>query len=165
MSRLDSAIRRLEAQRACLNRAAGLIRDVPGPVLELGLGNGRTYDHLKTLLPDRRIVVFERKAMAHPDSTPPARDLIEGDFRETIPSAAAVTGAPAALIHADIGSGDREATAALAAWLGPMLAPLAAPGAVVVSDQRLLVPGGAPFPLPEIVAEGRYHMLILPAVT
>ena len=141
MSRLDSAIRRLEAQRACLNRAAGLVAQTPGSVLELGLGNGRTYDHLRGLLPRRRIVVFERKAMAHPDSMPPARDLIEGDFRETLPDAMAIIGEPAALIHADIGSGDSKATASLAAWLGPALAPLAAPGAVIVSDQPLDVPG------------------------
>ena len=49
MSRLDSFIRRLEAQRACLNRAAELIGDLEGVVLELGLGNGRTYDHLREL--------------------------------------------------------------------------------------------------------------------
>lgn len=161
MSRLDSAIRRLQAQRACLNRAAGLIRDIDGPVLELGLGNGRTYDHLRSLLPDRRIVVFERKAMAHPDSMPPPADLIEGDFRETIPGAGDLIGRPAALIHADIGSGDKAATRALADWLGPALGPLAAPGSVVVSDQRLDLPGGAAFPLPETVAAGRYHMLIV----
>ena len=56
MSRLDSFIRRLEAQRACLNRAAELIRDIDGFVLELGLGNGRTYDHLRELFPDRDIL-------------------------------------------------------------------------------------------------------------
>lgn len=161
MSRLDSAIRRLEAQRACLNRAAASIRDVPGIVLELGLGNGRTYDHLKELLPDRRIVVFERKAMAHPDSMPPAENLIEGDFRETIPGIAAKLGDQAALIHGDIGSGDTAATLALAEWLGPMLQPLAAPGAMIVSDQRLTLAGGEVFPLPGTVAEGRYHMLRL----
>lgn len=48
MSRLDSVIRRLEAQRACLGFAADLIEGrgggdrVDGVVLELGLGNGRT---------------------------------------------------------------------------------------------------------------------------
>ena len=54
MSRLDSFIRRLEAQRACLALAAGRIGGLPGPVLELGLGNGRTYDHLRELLPGAR---------------------------------------------------------------------------------------------------------------
>lgn len=163
MSRLDSAIRRLEAQRACLNRAVGLIGNIDGPILELGLGNGRTYDHLRGLLPDRRIVVFERKAMAHPDSMPPAADLIEGDFRETLGDAAAKIGAPAAMVHADIGSGDRDATAALAAWLAPVLRPFLAPGAVIVSDQLIDVPGTDAFPLPETVAEDRYHIRVLPA--
>lgn len=162
MSRLDSAIRRLEAQRACLDRAAGLVSDLVGPFLELGLGNGRTYDHLRSLAPGRRIVVFERKAMAHPDSMPPARDLVEGDFRETLKDALKIAGAPAALIHADIGSGDSAQTGALAAWLGPVLAPLTAPGGLIVSDQPIVVPGARPFPLPETVAEGRYHMQKMP---
>ena len=51
MSRLDSFIRRLEAQRACLDLAARLIEGLEGEILELGLGNGRTYDHLRQLLP------------------------------------------------------------------------------------------------------------------
>ena len=163
MSRLDSAIRRLEAQRDCLNLVVSLIQNIQGPVLELGLGNGRTYSHLRTALPERRIVVFERKAMAHPDSMPPAADLIEGDFRETIPGAIAITLQPAALIHADIGSGERAATADLAAWLGPMLAPLAAPGALIISDQPLVIPSGEPLPLPAGVAKGRYNILRIAA--
>ena len=36
MSRLDSFIRRLQAQRACLNEAVAQIRGVEGFVLELG---------------------------------------------------------------------------------------------------------------------------------
>ena len=71
MSRLDSFIRRVTAQRDCLNAAAVLVRDLPGPVLEFGLGNGRTYDHLRSLLPDRQIFVFERQVAAHPDCIPP----------------------------------------------------------------------------------------------
>ena len=85
MSRLDSFIRRLEAQRACLNRAAELIRGVDGPILELGLGNGRTYDHLRALFPGRAIYVFDRAVLAHPDCIPPADMIRLGDFRETLP--------------------------------------------------------------------------------
>ena len=55
MSRLDSFIRRLVAQRACLDHAAQLIGGLDGAVLELGLGNGRTYDHLRSLFPGREI--------------------------------------------------------------------------------------------------------------
>ena len=75
MSRLDSFIRRLEAQRACLNQAALAIAALPGPVLELGLGNGRTYDHLRELLPGREIFVFEREPPVSPEFTPDNRQL------------------------------------------------------------------------------------------
>ena len=87
MSRLESAIRRLQAQRACLDWAVSEIAYVPGPILELGLGNGRTYDHLRRRLPGRRIYVFERKVAAHPDCTPDDQHLFEGDFRDTLPGA------------------------------------------------------------------------------
>jgi hypothetical protein len=70
MSRLDSFLRRMMAQRACLDRATELIKDVPGPVLKLGLGNGRTYDHLRRLMPRREIYVFEREMDAPPDCLP-----------------------------------------------------------------------------------------------
>ncbi len=73
MSRLDSFIRRALAQRDCLGDAARLIDGLPGPVIELGLGNGRTYGHLRTLLPAREIFVFDRQVMAHPDCVPDAR--------------------------------------------------------------------------------------------
>ena len=70
MSRLDSAIRRLQAQRDLLNQAAQDIGSMEGVVLELGLGNGRTYDHMRAILPDREIYVFEREVRAHPDCIP-----------------------------------------------------------------------------------------------
>ena len=70
MSRLDSFIRRLKAQRACLTHAAQAIGNDEGTVLELGLGNGRTYDHLRECLPERDIFVFEREVRAHPDCIP-----------------------------------------------------------------------------------------------
>ena len=75
MSRLDSFIRRLEAQRACLDHAAELIGGLDGVVLELGLGNGRTYDHLRSLFPGREIYVCERAVAAHPDCVPPEERL------------------------------------------------------------------------------------------
>lgn len=158
MSRLDSFIRRLEAQRACLDHAAKLIAALPGPALEIGLGNGRTYDHLRALLPGRPIFAFDRQVAAHPDCVPDGAHMVVGDFRQTLPPAAVRIGAPAALAHCDIGSGDAEATAALAAWLGPVLLPLLREGAVVASDQPLDAAGLAPLPLPQGVAAGRYHL-------
>ncbi len=87
MSRLDSAIRRLEAQRAAIDHAAQLIKNVPGPVLELGLGNGRTYDHLRLRLPHRHIYAFDRQVAAHPDCIPAAPYLLLGDFNDTLKQA------------------------------------------------------------------------------
>ncbi len=100
MSRLDSVIARLMAQRACLDFACAAISDIAGPVLELGLGNGRTYDHLRSRLPERRIFVFERQISAHPDCVPPDQDVFLGDFLQHLPVALDRTGRPAALVHA-----------------------------------------------------------------
>jgi len=158
LSRLDSAIRRLQAQRACLDWAVGEIGAAEGPVLELGLGNGRTYDHLRERLPGREIFVFERKVAAHPDCVPDARYLLEGDFKDSLPGALARIGARAVLAHCDIGSGDVALTAALAAFVGPALAPLLAPGAVVAADQALDIPNCCELTLPDGVGAGRYHL-------
>ncbi len=158
MSRLDSAIRRLQAQRACLDWAAGEIAKQPGPVLELGLGNGRTYDHLRTLLPKREIFVFERRVAAHPDCIPDDEHLFEGDFHDSLPKAQARLGAGAVLAHCDFGSGDTEATARLGEYLGPALAPLLAPGSIVASDQPLEIPGAHGLPVPGGVGPGRYYL-------
>jgi len=158
MSRLDSFIRRLQAQRACLDRGVELTVDIAGPALELGLGNGRTYDHLRDRLPEREIFVFDRQVAAHPDCIPDDAHMLLGDFRDTVPAAKAQIAMPAALIHADIGSGDTAATAALAADLSPLLQDLLADGGVVVSDQPLNLPACTALPLPDGVAPGRYHM-------
>ena len=86
-SRLDSFIRRLEAQRACLDWAVGAIASVPGAVVELGLGNGRTYDHLRARCDGaREIFAFDRQVAAHPACIPDAAHLVLGDFRDTLPA-------------------------------------------------------------------------------
>jgi hypothetical protein len=158
MSRLDSFIRRLEAQRACLGLAAERTRGVRGPVLELGLGNGRTYDHLRALLPEREIFVFEREVNAHSDCVPDAAHLILGDMRTTLPQARRRLPGPAALAHADVGTGDAARNAALAAWLAGILPPLLAPGAWVVSDQTLRAPALVPQAPPVGIAPERYYL-------
>lgn len=158
MSRLDSFIRRLEAQRDCLALAAALIADVPGPVLELGLGNGRTYDHLRGLLPGREIFVFDRRVAAHADCVPDERHLFVGELAATLPRARSLIGAPAALAHCDLGSGDAARDRALAAAVGPALAPLMARGAIVVGDQDYRMDDWRPVAPPPGVASGRYFL-------
>jgi len=158
VSRLDSFIRRLEAQRACLDRAAQIIRDVDGVVLELGLGNGRTYDHLRELFPDRDIYVCERQVAAHPDCVPPQERLLLGDLRETLPAARALLGDRVALAHLDVGTGDAAGNRALAAELLPLVVPLLRIDGVLVSDPAMDCPELAPMPLPDGVAPDRYHL-------
>jgi S-adenosyl-L-methionine methyltransferase len=163
VSRLDSFIRRLEAQRACLNRAAELIAGLDGVVLELGLGNGRTYDHLRELFqggraPGRDIYVCERRVAAHPDCIPPADRLLLGDMFETLPGARDRLGGRVALAHFDAGTGDAAANLKLAAGLRPLIMPLLHAGAVLATQQPMDGPGLTALPLPEGVAAGRYHL-------
>lgn len=164
MSRLDSFIRRLEAQRACLDWAVEAVRRLPGPALEIGLGNGRTYDHLREKLgASREIYALDRHVAAHPACIPDQRHLILGDFRDTLPALAQRLGAAAALVHADTGSGDDAASRAQARWIARPIDALLAPGGVVVSDQSMTGGDGAPpgwrrEPLPAGVAAGRYFI-------
>ncbi|MEJ8572425.1 class I SAM-dependent methyltransferase [Microbaculum marinum] len=158
MSRLDSMINRLVAQRSILDHAAALIAGVPGPVLELGLGNGRTFDHLREKLPDREIFVFERKITASPRSIPDSDHVILGEIRDTLPFCGPRVGAAAALIHADLSNGDPTDDLSRRSWLSPMVADRAAPGAVVVSGHALDLPGFDELPLPEGIRPGRYYL-------
>jgi SAM-dependent methyltransferase len=158
VSRLDSLIRRLRAQHACLATAADLMRTLSGPILELGLGNGRTYDHLRGLFPGRRIMVFEQFAPQDPAIGPAGRDLIVGDIRNTLPAAAARLGAQVPLINSDIGSGDSVLNARLADFLAGQLPGLLAPGGVLVSDLSLPGLDDLALALPPDVAPGRYFL-------
>lgn len=158
MSRLDSFIRRLQAQRACLDMAARLVQELDGEVLELGLGNGRTYDHLRKLFPDRKIYVCDRRVAAHPDCVPPAEFLIIGDMRDTLRTARELLRGRIALAHLDPANGDSEASRALAAELAPLIVPLLIPGGLLVSEPEIDQVALMPLPLPQGVAPGRYHL-------
>ncbi len=157
MSRLDSFIRRLEAQRRMLDWAASAIAGKPGLVLELGLGNGRTYDHLREILPDREIHVFERDVSPNPASMPPAGFLIEGDMALTLPAFAARHGASAALIHVDVTTGVPDCDRILFAWLPDHVAALALPDALVLSGWAIDHPALEPVALPTGVPPRRYY--------
>lgn len=157
-SRLDAFIRRVAAQRACLDHAATLIGERPGIVLELGLGNGRTFDHLRERFPARDIFVFDREIAAHPASIPDAAHIRLGDFHDTLPAFTHEGWPKAVLVHADIGSPDRVRDAELARWLGPALAPLLAPGALVATDRALTTVNWSALPPPEGIAPGDYQL-------
>lgn len=155
MSRLDSFIRRVSAQRDCLNDAAERLAGVEGPVIELGLGNGRTYDHLRERLPGRRIVAFDRALAAHASSVPPPEDLVLGEIAET---ARAFAGIGAALVHADIGTGYEDRDALTLRWLPGLAASLLRSGGIAASGLPLAHPMLAPLALPPSVPDGRYFL-------
>ena len=158
MSRLDSFIRRLQAQRDCLSEAVAQIRDLDGFVLELGLGNGRTYDHLREICPDREIFVFDRQVNAHPDCIPPEDHLFLGEITATLPQALAKLGPNAALVHTDVGTGDQKSNEKLAAAIAPMIRGIMRIGGIVISDQPMLAAGLTQLTLPEGVKPGRYFI-------
>ena len=146
------------AQRDCLAHAAGLISAVDGVVLELGLGNGRTFDHLRTVLPGREIYVFERQVAAHPDCVPDAAHLILGDAREELARSRPRFAGGVALAHVDLANGDAASSDRLFADLPALLAPLMRPGGVIVSERELPDSPWVLLALPESVPLGRYWL-------
>lgn len=155
MSRLDLFIDRMVSQRACLDHALRQTAALGGPVFELGLGNGRTYHHLRERTPDRDIYVFERAVASHPDSTPADDRLILGDVNETLPQALARFGATASLVHADLGGHNREKNDIFARKVSPLIEPLIAPGGLMVSSDRMYFERLTEQPLPEGAVPGR----------
>jgi hypothetical protein len=155
MSRLESFIRRLTAQRDILDTICQEMALGDGPVIELGLGNGRTYDHLRERLPGRRVIAFDRVNAANLRSLPPEGDLILGEIGET---AQAFAGIGAALVHADIGSGYDDLDELNLRWLPQLAVDLLAPGGIAASGVPLDHPALAPLPLPEGIRPGRYFL-------
>jgi trans-aconitate methyltransferase len=146
-SLLDRVIRRTEAQRDLLARLAAEAPD--GPVLELGLGNGRTYDHLREALSGREVFAFDRAITAAPASLPDAAHLVLGDLRDTLPFVAPRIGRPAALIHADLSSGDPTLDLSIADWLARLAPPLLGPGGLLAASVPLAPAGLASLDWPE----------------
>jgi len=155
MSRLDSFIRRLTAQRDILNAIIDLVEEVEGPVLEFGLGNGRTYDHLREHFSDRRIIAFDWEIRSYSASTPPAENMVTGNIRDT---GQTFLGINAALAHADIGTGHDEIDAVTLTWLPQLMAGVLTHHGIAVSGLPLEHPQLLPLPLPGGIKEGRYFL-------
>ena len=154
MSRLDSFISRMTAQRDILNHIEGTLGlPTEGDIFEVGLGNGRTYSHLRQLFSPRRIVAFDRHMGAHKTEVPEAEDLVLGEIKETGQN---YLGANAALVHADIGQGYPEKDAITLTWLPQMVAGMLADGAYAVSGLPLEHPQLEELPRLPGVEEGRY---------
>ena len=155
MSRLDSFIRRMSAQRDGLNWAAREIGDLGGGVLELGLGNGRTFDHIRELFPDRQIAVVERAPNPSALSTPRDDQLWVGEAEPMLEAIARAHPRGMALAHYDLGFGDKARDVEEAARLSPLIASCMASGALIVSAQPLT--GFEQIKGPDTIAPGRYY--------
>lgn len=158
LTRLDRLLFRLQAQHACLGWAAGEVAGRPGIVFELGLGHGRTYDHLRTLLPEHEIYVFDREVDCFADCVPPSEMLLLGDIGDTVALAAERFGRTVVLAHADTGSYEDSHNLAMRALLGRLLPAVLAPGAIVLSDLPLEIAETRPLPLPAGARDGRYFI-------
>lgn len=163
MSRLDSFIERVSAQRLCLDMACGLVVDRAGLVLEIGLGNGRTYDHLRQRLPRHDILTFDRAIVAHPDCRPPPHLTVLGDIAETLPAAARLHAGRVVLVHSDIGDGVPDYGRRMAALISAALPAALAPGAVILSDEELSIAGTVALAPPEGMDRRRYFIYRRPA--
>jgi hypothetical protein len=158
MSKLESFIRRMLAQRDCLNFAAREIKEIPGPVLEIGLGNGRTYDHLRQIMPDRDIYVFERNIKSFASCTPPESRLFLGEVTETLIKAVGTLNKTAALAHYDIATTNSRYNRELADQVSPLLNELMVPNALVVSSVAMHVRQWSVIPAPAGVKPERYFI-------
>jgi hypothetical protein len=158
LTRLDKLLFRLEAQRACLGWAIGEIAGRPGIVFELGLGHGRTYDHLRRHLRDRDIYVFDREVDCIADCTPPDDRLVLGDIADTLASAAQRFRGKVVLAHADMGTYDAAENLVRGAVLSRLLPAVLEQGAIVLSDLPLQLDGATPLPLPAGARQGQYFI-------
>ena len=126
MSRLDSFIRRLEAQRACLDASPALIEGLPGRSSSSAWATAGPTIICAVSTRIDAIFVFERQPAAHPDCIPDPDHLIVGDIQSTLPAALSRLPGRAALMHNDLGTGDAARNAELAHWLAGALPPLIA---------------------------------------
>jgi hypothetical protein len=158
LTRLEKVLYRLEAQHVCFAWAFSQIEHQSGVVFEIGLGLGRTFNHMRHHMPEREIIVFERKVNAYPDCMPKVDELIIGEVAETLPAMAQKYAGQVVLAHSDIGSFDKEMNKEMSELMSANLLPCLAPGGIIMSDLPLSVPETEELPLPEGARPGRYYL-------
>ena len=158
ISRLEKLYFRLEAQNACLAWAFTQIADKPGIVFEIGLGLGRSFDHLRCYLPGREIFAFDRQVDSYPDCTPEQDHLRLGELAETLPEASNRFAGKVILAHSDVGSFSAEGNAKMSGIVSAYLPGALADGAIILSDLPLSIKNATPLSLPPGAREGRYYI-------
>lgn len=155
LSVLQLMLRRLQTQQQCLEYAIQLIEGVSGCIMELGLGKGRTYDHLRCIAPQRSIFVFDHHLHAPENARPLPSQLILGDFTKTLIEPAITL--PVALIHADIGTTKPLQDRQLYSFLATKLDTWATAHSVLVCDRPMPALRWQPLQLPP-ACEWPYYM-------
>jgi hypothetical protein len=152
----------MQAQRSVLDHAMAELAArgaaFEGPVLELGLGNGRTYDHMRQRFAERRVVAFDRANVANPASCPGPDDLILGEIQATGTAFARKHGPSAVIVHADLGNGIAADDQVLAAWLAPLAHAMVRAGGLVLTSTELHHSELLAQPVPADVPPGRYFI-------
>lgn len=136
LTELEWAALRIAAQIRLIDYVSEQLPANP-TVLELGLGNGRTYDHLRNRLPAAEIYVFDREMKAKLTSQPPIDRFIKGELAETLPAFATRSPRSADLVHADLGNGNPDDDARLAQFLAREVRALTSETAWVLTSTQL----------------------------
>ncbi|MDR6951012.1 hypothetical protein J2X65_000355 [Ancylobacter sp. 3268] len=157
-SRLEKTLFRLQSQHACLAWAFEEISGRAGPVVELGLGLGRTFDHLRRHLGGRTIYVFDRVNTAYPECQPDPAFLFLGEIEETLPALHQSLEGKVVLANSDLGSFDKESNRRVAAMSGRLLPSVMAPGGIIMSDLPLNLVGCEQVDLPPGAQQGCYYL-------
>ncbi|KAB7616009.1 hypothetical protein F9L33_04395 [Amylibacter sp. SFDW26] len=154
MSRLESMMRRLAAQKIGLEWCVEQTKDIIGDLAEIGLGNGRSYDHLREIAPDRKIWVLDRVLQCHPSCIPPAGTFLQGEASEVIAQMKR-DNIGIALAHYDFGVGIKDKDEAEAAALSPLIRDIMVKDGLLISGQPLV--GFTQIEGPAEIPAGRYY--------
>ena len=158
LTRLEKTLYRLEAQHACFAWVFEEIADQSGVVFEIGLGLGRTFNHMRHHLPGRDIYTFDRQMNAYPDCTPRDDELVMGEIADTLPLMSKKFAGQVILAHTDIGSFDKALNAEMSSLMSANLLSCLAPNAIIMSDLPLQVPQTSELELPQGARADRYYL-------
>ena len=137
MSRLEDLTHRFLTQQAALNRAVDMIEGLDGIVVELGLGKGRSFDHLRERLPNRDIYVFDHELSCEPEFAPPPAFWMFGEITSTLPAFCRRFAGQAILVHSDIGTRERADALPLVTFVTEHLGRLLKKDGIVASDRPM----------------------------
>lgn len=136
MSRLEEMVARYTSQRDILNFSLDMIPVGEGLIgIELGLGSGRTYDHLREKLPEMQIFTFDRKCEIHPRIQHPGKYFIEGEITSTFPAFAKKHKDAASFVHIDLGTSQKEQDQKLYQELEPSIREILIQDGLLISDR------------------------------